>query len=177
MPSVQIVIHQASGAAIVLSPGDRLEKIVTIECVSQRCASRNGLDKPKEVSLTEGEPMPEGGDQWMSLILPERSPQFSPMPPNFCSPQCVKDFLVYQYLAPGSRQLVAGDPNEQTGEPTAYEKEIVRITDNLPGVEYQVGLVPAVLPENCGQVLKVVEPVAQADGFVEGENPRGPSIF
>lgn len=137
MPSVQIVIHQASGAAIVLSPGDRLEKIVTIECVSQRCASRNGLGKPKEVSLTEGEPMPEGGDQWMSLILPERSPQFSPMPPNFCSPQCVKDFLVYQYLAPGPRQP---EPTaEQISNATDIvratadgREELVRKTDNLP---------------------------------------------
>lgn len=165
MPSVQIVIHQASGAAIVLSPGDRMEKIVTIECVSQRCASRNALDKPKEVSLTEGEPMPEGGDQWMSLILPERSPQFSPMPPNFCSPQCVKDFLVYQYLAPGPRQPeVAGETataqiaevtKQYAGREGGAIDNFVRITDNLP------------------------EPIVigQADGFVEGENPRGPSIF
>lgn len=102
MPKVTVSVQTAGGQTIVLTEGDRIVKEVTIECNSLRCASRHGQSGPSEVSLIDGQPMPEKGRQWLSLILPETSPQYTPMPPNFCGPQCVKDFLSYQYIAPSS---------------------------------------------------------------------------
>jgi hypothetical protein len=102
MPRVTISVQTAGGQNIILTEGDKIVKEVTIECNSKRCASRHGLGQASEVSLIDGQPMPESGRQWLSLILPETSPQYTPMPPNFCSPTCVRDFLSYQYIAPSS---------------------------------------------------------------------------
>lgn len=124
MPRVEIAVKTKDGQTIVLSPEDRLEKTVTIECNSSRCASRHGQDKPQEVSLVEGEPMPDAGEQWMSLILPEKSPQYTPTPPNFCGPQCVRDFLVYDYLAP-----VKSTPTVQP-DIQAHEQAIQLLKEN-----------------------------------------------
>ncbi len=147
MPRVDVVVKTKDGQAILLTEGDRIEKTVTIECNSQRCASRHGQDKPQEVSLVDGQPMPEAGRQWLSLILPETSPQYTPLPPNFCGPACVRDYLIYDYIAPSSAGV-----------------EEVQKTDS---VEYHVDKVPATLPPHSGQILKVVEPLAQADGVGE----------
>ena len=148
MPRVEISIKTAGGETIVLSPEDRLEKVVTIECCSQRCASRHGQDKPLEVSLVEGQPMPDAGEQWLSLILPERSPQYTPMPPNFCSPSCVRDFLMYQYLAPGPRVETVAEYHTQEQPPVT-------------------------LPPHSGQVLRVVESESQADGCSDPADCHG----
>lgn len=141
MPRVEIALHTSDGQTIVLSEKDRLVKTVVIECCSKRCASRHGQDKPLEVSLVEGEPMPEVGDQWLSLILPERSPQYTPMPPNFCGPQCARDFLIYDYLAPQPRASVSTeteqpDPsNLPAGLSVVYSGPSVSQADGDPGDE------------------------------------------
>ena len=101
MPRVEVIV-KLNGQSFLLTEGDRIEKTVIIECNSARCASRHGQEKPQEVSLIDGQPMPEEGRQWLSIILPETSPQYTPMPPNFCGPTCARDFLVYQYIAPSS---------------------------------------------------------------------------
>lgn len=102
MPRVEVLVKLKDGQNILLTEGDLIQKTVVIECCSQRCASRHGQELPQEVSLIDGRPMPAEGRQWLSLILPETSPQYTPMPPNFCSPSCVRDFLSYQYIAPSS---------------------------------------------------------------------------
>jgi hypothetical protein len=102
MPRVEVLVKLKDGQNILLTEGDLIQKTVIIECNSQRCASRHGQELPQEVSLIDGQPMPAEGRQWLSLILPETSPQYTPMPPNFCSPSCVRDFLSYQYIAPSS---------------------------------------------------------------------------
>ena len=114
MPKVEISVKTVSGQTIVLSQGDRLVKEVTIECNSGRCASRHGQDKPTEVVIVD-EKLPEAGEQWLSLILPEGSPQFEAMPKNFCGPQCVRDFLVYDYIAPGPRTVSEPTPEQLAG--------------------------------------------------------------
>lgn len=139
MPRVEISVKTAGGQTIVLSEGDRLEKLVTIECNSKRCASRNGQDKPKEVSIIEGQEMPESGDQWMSLILPDRSPQHTPLPPNFCSSQCVRDFLVYDYIAPTHRATPetvpspVTEPNYQGVKVESFSHPVIPQADGDPG--------------------------------------------
>ena len=110
MPRVEISVKTASGQTIVLSQGDRLVKEVTIECNSGRCASRHGQDKPTEVVIVD-EKLPEAGEQWLSLILPEGSPQFEAMPKNFCGPQCARDFLVYDYIVPGPHTVPEPTPD------------------------------------------------------------------
>ncbi len=152
MPRVTVSVKTSGGQTIVLTEGDKIVKEVTIECCSPRCASRHGQDKPREVSLIDGQPMPEEGRQWLSLILPESSPQYTPLPPNFCSPSCVRDFLTYAYLPPAAR--ITGD---------------VQKTDIA---EYHTAQAPPVtLPEHSGSVLRVVspanEPEPQADGVGE----------
>jgi hypothetical protein len=147
VPRVEVLVKLKDGQNILLTEGDLIQKTVVIECCSQRCASRHGQELPQEVSLIDGRPMPAEGRQWLSLILPETSPQYTPMPPNFCSPSCVRDFLSYQYIAPSS----------------AGVQEVYK-TDSA---EYRVDSVPATLPPNSGQVLRVVEPLAQADGAGE----------
>jgi|ERR1700689_1727025 len=101
MPRVEVIV-KLNGQSFLLTEGDRIEKTVVIECNSARCASRHGQEKAQEVSLIDGQPMPEAGRQWLSIILPETSPQYTPMPPNFCGPTCARDFLVYDYIAPSS---------------------------------------------------------------------------
>jgi hypothetical protein len=143
MPKVEISVKTAGGQTIVLSEGDRLVKEVTIECNSGRCASRRGQDKPAEVVVVD-EALPEAGDQWLSLILPERSPLFAPMPKNFCSPQCVRDFLIYDYIAPGPRTVSVQKPdNISYDEPTfakVYSGQAEAQADGYigdPGDEHQ----------------------------------------
>ena len=147
MPRVEVVVKTKDGQNILLTEGDLIQKTVVIECCSQRCASRHGQKLPQEVSLIDGQPLPAEGRQWLSLILPETSPQYTLLPPNFCSPSCIRDFLSYQYIAPSSAGV-----------------EEVQKTDSA---EYRVDSVPATLPPNSGQVLRVVEPLAQADGAGE----------
>lgn len=100
MPKVTVSVQTAGGQTIVLTEGDKLVREVTIECNSPRCAARHKKEKPSEVTLIDGQPMPPEGHQWLSLILPEASPQYEPMPKNFCGPRCVSDFLTYSYIAP-----------------------------------------------------------------------------
>lgn len=147
MPRVEIAVKTKDGQTIVLSPEDRLEKTVTIECNSSRCASRHGQDKPLEVSIVEGEPMPEAGEQWLSLILPEKSPQYTPMPPNFCGPQCARDFLVYDYIAPQHKST---------------ENEQKQAIENI-----------ARQSEALGEYDKFVEPESQADGCADPADCHG----
>lgn len=160
MPRVNISIQTAGGQTIVLTEGDKIVKEVVIECSSQRCASRHGQDKPQEVALIDGQPMPEEGIQWMSLILPETSPQYTPMPPNFCSPTCVRDFLVYQYLAP---------PVRKTDLPAIADVEASIGSHDLPAPEEvlkHVDWPEWTKADSFGETSDLPEPtvLAQADG-------------
>jgi hypothetical protein len=119
VPRVEVVIKTKDGQSILLTEGDLIQKTVVIECCSQRCASRHGQELPQEVSLIDGQPMPAEGRQWLSLILPETSPQYTPMPPNFCSPSCVRDFLTYQYIAPSSAGVEAVQKTNNGSYPLA----------------------------------------------------------
>jgi hypothetical protein len=138
MTRVETTIKTADGQTIILSPADKITREITLECASNRCASRHGQDKPAEVTLLDDE-MPEAGDQWMTLILPSRSPQYSPMPPTFCSGQCVKDFLTYFYQLPSPRNpappasVVASAENVQlpVAQADGYASD--------PGDEHQEG--------------------------------------
>jgi hypothetical protein len=162
LPRVEVLVKTKDGQSILLTEGDRIEKTVIIECNSQRCASRHGQEKPQEVSLVDGQPMPEAARQWLSLILPETSPQYTPMPPNFCSPSCVRDFLVYDYIAPSSAGV-------------APKSEAVQKMDSLgpePTIDDPLGLRAETTPG------EQYSPVSQADGDSgEGENPQGPKFL
>lgn len=109
MPTAQISVRQANGQTLVLSGDDRIVKEVTITCESPRCAGRHGQDNPVGFTFNDQDPFPEAGDQFMSLVLPDRSPSNPGYPKPFCSAQCLKDYLVYAYLAPSPRQVDAGD--------------------------------------------------------------------
>lgn len=166
MPTAQILVRQANGQQIVLSGDDRIVKEITVECQSPRCPTRHGSEKPVEFTFNDQDPFPAAGDSFMSLILPERSPSNPGFPMPFCSGQCLKDYLQYKYLAPGPRSNIT---EEQLAGLNSKEFEAggppnVRKTDNA---EYHVNSVPATLPPNSGEVLKVVEPLAQADGAGE----------
>lgn len=125
MPTAQVLIRQQNGQTIVLAEGDRIVKEVTIPCSSQRCPSRHGQESPVTFTFNDQDPFPESGDQFLSLILPERSPSNLGYPLPFCGPQCLRDYLVYQYLAPGPRQPV------QVQEPlTAEQLAAVQKTDS-----------------------------------------------
>ena len=145
MPKVEISVKTVSGQTIVLSQGDRLVKEVTIECNSGRCASRHGQDKPTEVVIVD-EKLPEAGEQWLSLILPEGSPQFEAMPKNFCGPQCVRDFLVYDYIAPGPRTVSVPTP-----VPVPIEEAII----NAQADNRLAGLPPVSQADGCADPADV----------------------
>jgi len=130
MPTAQILVRQANGQQIVLSGDDRIVKEITVECQSPRCPSRHGQGKPVEFTFNDQDPFPAAGDNFMSLILPERSPSNPGFPLPFCSGQCLKDYLTYKYLAPGPRGLVPGSAID--GEINNSPVEIIRKTDNLP---------------------------------------------
>ena len=124
-PSATVIVRQANGQSLVLSGDDRIVKEVTIPCSSQRCPSRHEQSEPVTFTFNDQDPFPESGDQFLSLILPERSPSNLGYPVPFCGPQCLRDYLVYQYLAPGPRQPV------QVQEPlTAEQLAAVQKTDS-----------------------------------------------
>lgn len=157
MPTGRVLIRQSNGQTIALYSDDRIVKEVTIECSSQRCASRHGQESPVTFVFNDQDPFPEAGDQFLSLILPERSPSNPQYPLPFCGPQCLKDFLTYQYFAPGPRQP-ASTENVQTAEVEAA------ITAAQP------------VHESCGldlveadEGIETPEPtvIAQADGAGE----------
>lgn len=157
-PSAQIIVRASNGSNIILGENDRIVKEVTIPCSSQRCPSRHGQESPVAFTFNDQDPFPEAGDQFLSLILPERSPSNPQYPLPFCGPQCLKDFLVYQYLAPGPRvPLTVQTAGEGAGQ------ELVQKTDNLPepltmlDVEAQIGSHD--LPEPIA--------ISQADGAGE----------
>lgn len=182
MPSAQLIVKVANGSSILLGPQDRVVKEITINCESNRCAARHNQDKPVEFTFDDGGNFPESGDSFLSLILPARSPvNAQDRPRCFCSAGCLKDYLTYEYVAPGPRvPLTVQTAGVQTGQ------EIVQKTDNQVesnSAEYHVSQLPATLPPNSGAVLKVVEseafPVAgtfvsdaaaQADGDPGDEN-------
>jgi hypothetical protein len=157
MPRVEVLVKLKDGQSILLTEGDLIHKTVVIECCSQRCASRHGQESPQEVSLIDGQPMPAEGRQWLSLILPETSPQYTPMPPNFCSPSCVRDFIVYQYIAPSSAGVNL-PPNE-------YDTPVQK-TDS-PEPEGHAGTPCNDQDGYCSACPPVNEPVSQADGAGE----------
>lgn len=182
-PTAQTTVRQANGTEIVLSENDRIVKEVTIPCSSQRCASRHGQSSPVTFTFNDQDQFPETGDQFLSLILPERSPSNPQYPVPFCGPQCLKDFLVYQYLAPGPRVPENTENTENVQTPAAS------ITDNLPEPLTMLDVTAGNLdfdpsPKfNSGDTVVIggqpaqIESVSQADGFVEGENPQGPRVF
>ena len=155
MPSTQNLVRLSNGQTLLLGPEDKIVKEITIPCESPRCASRRGQDKPVEFTFDDQGTFPEAGDSFISLILPERSPSNPGGPRCFCSPGCVKDYLTYQYMAPGPRQP------EVTGE-------LVQKTDNRPGGEF------ADLQEQYGPppdpYTVTHQPVVlgQADGYTSG---------
>ena len=151
MPTAQILVRQANGQTLVLSGDDRIVKEVTIECSSQRCASRHGQPKPVEFTFDDQGAFPESGDQFLSLILPERSPSNPQYPLPFCGPTCLKDFLTYQYFAPGPRQPLTAEQLTGLNSPEfdAGGPPNIRKTDN-----------PEAFPTDSS-------PVAQADGAGE----------
>jgi len=119
-PAAQVIVRQANGQTLVLSGDDRIVKEVTIPCSSQRCPSRHGQESPVTFTFNDQDPFPEAGDSFMSLILPERSPSNPGFPLPFCGPACARDYLIYQYLAPGPRvpagNLKIDDRNLATDE-------------------------------------------------------------
>jgi hypothetical protein len=129
-PSAQVIVRVSNGSNIILGENDRIVKEITVECQSPRCPSRHGQEKPVEFTFNDQDPFPAAGDNFMSLILPERSPSNPGFPLPFCSGQCLKDYLTYAYLAPGPRANF-GEENQETLPPPASE-EIIRKTDNLP---------------------------------------------
>ena len=116
-PSATVIVRQANGQSLVLSGDDRIVKEVTIPCSSQRCPSRHEQSEPVTFTFNDQDPFPESGDQFLSLILPERSPSNLGYPLPFCGPQCLRDYLVYQYLAPGPRQSASTENVQPTPEP------------------------------------------------------------
>ena len=174
-PSAQIIVRQANGQSLVLSENDRIVKEVTIPCSSQRCPSRHGQKSPVSFTFNDQDPFPEAGDQFMSLILPERSPSNPGFPLPFCGPQCLRDYLVYQYFAPSSRTAGVEQKLDKIDERNLATDGLVQKTDS---VEYHVDSVPATLPPNSGSVLRAIETpesISQADG--EGLNPEGPRFL
>ena len=146
-PSATVIVRQANGESLVLSGDDRIVKEVTIPCSSQRCASRHEQSEPVTFTFNDQDPFPESGDQFLSLILPERSPSNLGYPLPFCGPQCLRDYLVYQYLAPGPRQPV------QVQEPLTAEQ--------LAGLNSNVPSEPPVRKTDSP------EPLADATGYVD----------
>ena len=128
LPSVQTILKQANGQTLILYKGDKISHEITISCDSRRCASRNGQDKPQEVTVVDNE-LPPAGDQWLSVILPERSPSYGPLPKNFCSPTCLKDFLVYDYMAPGPRVQTTDIGSVPLAEPETVELPAIAQAD------------------------------------------------
>jgi len=114
LPTAQVIVRQSNGQSLVLSENDRIVKEVTISCESPRCASRHGQDSPVTFTFNDQDPFPEAGDNFMSLILPERSPSNAQYPRPFCSPTCLRDYLMYAYLAPSPR-------NPETVSPVTAE--------------------------------------------------------
>lgn len=160
-PEAQIIVRQANGQSLVLSGDDRIVKEITIPCSSQRCASRHEQESPVEFTFNDQDPFPEAGDQFMSLITPERSPSNPGFPLPFCGPQCLRDYLVYQYLAPGPRQPESAEQKlDVIDARNLATDELVRKTDS---VEYHVESLPATLPNHSGNVLKVVSPESQGE--------------
>lgn len=185
MPSAQLIVKVANGSSILLGPQDRVVKEITINCESNRCAARHNQAKPVDFTFDDGGNFPESGDSFLSLILPARSPSNAQDRPRcFCSAGCLKDYLTYEYVAPGPRQpaplVEAGSAGVQTGQ------EIIRKTDNSePMSAMQLGLqinnqppgLPEELKENPSLALSfpvagtfVSDAAAQADGDPGDEN-------
>jgi hypothetical protein len=169
MPTAQVIVRQANGQSLVLSENDRIVKEVTISCESPRCASRHGQDKPVEFTFNDQDPFPEAGDQFMSLILPERSPSNPQYPRPFCSPTCLRDYLMYAYLAPSPRETdkfglqqstetvqppICGNYKEYVGDGIGCDKE--------PGHE-----------GNCGKRNGAPVAESQADGCADPADVHG----
>jgi hypothetical protein len=135
-PSAQVIVRVSNGSNIILGENDRIVKEVTIPCSSQRCASRHGQAEPVAFTFNDQDPFPEAGDQFLSLILPERSPSNPQFPLPFCGPQCLKDYLVYQYLAPGPRVPLTV---QTAGEQPEIDPQIINVKKDgdYPFIETQ----------------------------------------
>jgi hypothetical protein len=132
VPTAQILVRQANGQQIVLSGDDRIVKEITVECQSPRCPSRHGQEKPVEFTFNDQDPFPAAGDNFMSLILPERSPSNPGFPLPFCSGQCLKDYLTYAYLTPGPRiPLTVATAGEQKHELVLEDGDKIPVSDEV----------------------------------------------
>ena len=159
-PSATVIVRQANGESLVLSGDDRIVKEVAIPCSSQRCPSRHEQSEPVTFTFNDQDPFPPEGDNFLSLILPERSPSNLGYPMPFCGPQCLKDFLVYQYLAPGPRNMRADCiPEKDLTDEQRASLGLARKTDSPDMADVEANIGSHDLPEPT--VL------SQADGVGE----------
>lgn len=168
-PSATVIVRQASGQSLVLSGDDRIVKEVTIPCSSQRCPSRHEQTEPVTFTFNDQDPFPEAGDSFMSLILPERSPSNPGFPLPFCGPACARDYLIYQYLAPGPRnQKVDCIPEKDLTDEQRASLGLVRKT-NLPAISDVEASVGSHDVPDCGppEEITISPAISQADGASE----------
>lgn len=165
------ILVKSSDSTIALSEEElkkaATETAVTITCSSSRCASRHDADGPKSISWTEEaiasdvSKLPDDFFEFMSLRI-----HTTPVTEvAICGPQCLKDFMAYDFVPPKSvRKIIEEQKAKQAEQLKELNPHLVQPVINAQA-EYHTPNIPAQLPNHSGAVLKVVSPQEQADGY------------
>lgn len=154
-------VIRSGDQTIVLSPEEiqkSVETEVVITCASGKCAGRHGQESPVSVTFREEEVARDPlklSDAFFGLLKVGINSQ----PPQefvFCSKQCLKDWLTYEFTPVQPPRIARENAKrEQAGKLVELNPHLVRKTDNLPS------------PEDLDAVAREQEIVAitQGDGY------------
>lgn len=119
------LLVETAGQKIVITDQDKAtpETRYTVVCDSSRCASRHNQPAPQSVSWQQEivdadiNRMPDDFFRFMKLTVNYTPPKEL----QFCSGQCLKDFLTYDFVPAKSPRELDAEKVQKTDEPTAAD--------------------------------------------------------
>lgn len=167
--------------------GMTTETNILIQCDGPKCASRNGLDSPRQVFWNQEEVQQNADkmpDDFFRIFKIGINPG-NPIEVPFCGPQCAKDYIQYSYTPPKSPRETAAQAKQEltdrlkelnphlTSLADGAVCESVQKTDNsdLRKVVVNNENIPEWVPDQEANAVidsLAIDPVEDATGYSEG---------